>query len=482
MRAVKTKSLKLNMFLNSIRGIMAMLFPLITFPYVSRILGVENLGRFNFANSIINYFTLLAGLGITNYAVREGAALRQDREKLGYFADEMFTFNIISTVIAYLLLLIVIFSPLEISNYRSLLLILSLQVFLKTIGIEWVYTIYEDYLYITIRSIAFQILSLLLLFLFVHTRNDLNLYACITVLANAGSSILNYVHARNIVTIRFTKHVEWKKHLRPVFTMFAMALTVSIYVNSDMTVLGILSGDRAVGIYSVSTKIYRIIKSILSTILVVSIPRLSALYGSGKLTDFKTTALDIYSTLITVMMPTVTGIIILSKPIVLLISGEEFADAAPSLEILGIALLFCMAAWFWGQCILVPMKKENEVFKVTVISAALNLILNIVLIPLWQEKAAALTTALAEGCTYVWSLLKGRRMSGVIGTGMPYVKSAIGCIGILIVNTVLKDMIANNTVYVISTVAISVLVYVVIEFLLKNEAIFSLIKEIKHHA
>lgn len=467
------------MLLNSIRGIMSMLFPLITFPYVSRILGVENLGRYNYANSIVSYFILLAELGIASYAVREGAALRHDRKELDYFADEMFTFNIVSTVIAYLLMLIVIFLVPGMIGYQSLLLILSLQVILKTIGIEWVYTIFEDYLYITVRSIAFQLLSLILLFVFVHTRNDLNIYACITVLACAGSSILNYVHARKIVTIRLTNHVNWKQHLRPVFTMFAMALTVSVYVNSDMTVLGILSGDRAVGIYSVSTKIYRIIKSILSTILVVSIPRLSALYGSGKLTEFKITALDIYRTLITVMMPAITGIIILSKPIVLLISGEEFISATPSLEILGVALLFCMAAWFWGQCILVPMKKENEVFKITIMSASLNLILNFILIPLWHEKAAALTTVLAEGCTYVWSALRGRKISGVIGIGEIYLKSAVGCGGILIVNATMKCLIGNNTFYFIATVSASAVVYFAIEIMLKNEAVYSLLKEIK---
>lgn len=473
------KSLTLNMFLNSVRGIMSMIFPLITFPYVSHILGVENLGRYNYANSIVSYFVLLAGLGITNYAVREGAALRQDRNKLELFADEMFTFNIISTVISYLFLGIIFLLAPKMSRYRSLLFILSLQIILKTIGIEWIYIIYEDFLYITIRSIAFQLLSLMLLFIFVRTPNDLDIYACITILASAGSSIMNYVNAKKLVTIRLINRINWKKHLRPILTMFAMTLTVSVYVNSDMTILGIFSGDRAVGIYSVSTKIYTIIKSILSTILVVSIPRLSALYGSGNVTEFKTTALNIYRTLITIMMPSVTGIIILSKSIVLFISGEKFVDATPSLEILGIALLFCMAAWFWGQCILVPMKKEKEVFKVTVISAVLNLVLNFILIPIWQEKAAALTTVLAEACAYVWMLLKGRRMSAVVGTGMIYMKSAVGCVSILIVNIVTKSMIDNNVIYVIATVAISVLIYFIVEILLKNEAVYSLIREIK---
>ncbi len=409
------KSLKVNMVLNAARGVLSVLFPLITFPYVSRILGVENIGRYNYANSIISYFLLLSGLGIGSYAIRDGAAFRESKSELNRYANEMFTINMLSTVISYVLLIAVMLVFPGMKAYWTLLIILSFQVILKTIGIDWIYSIYEDYLYITVRGIAFQILSLIMLFCFVHTAEDLNIYALITVLANAGSSILNYIHARKYVNLRLTKKVDWKRHMRPIMIMFAMSLTVTIYVSSDITVLGILCGDERVGIYSVSTKIYSIVKSLLSTILIVSIPRLSAQFGTGRLEEFRKTANDIYSTLITAVLPAITGIIILSKPIVLLISGPEYAEASSSLAILGVALFMCMAAWFWGQCILVPMKKESEVFKVTLVSAVLNLVLNILLIPKWQENAAAFTTLLAEGCTLLWSVICGKKMSGVSG-------------------------------------------------------------------
>ena len=339
------KSLKLNMILNAVRGVLSVLFPLITFPYVSRILGVENIGKYNYANSIVSYFLLLSGLGIANYAIRDGAAFRENKSELNRFANEMFTINMLSTVISYALLIAVMLVFPGMKAYWTLLVILSFQVILKTLGIDWIYSIYEDYLYITVRGIAFQVLSLIMLFCFVHTAEDLNIYALITVLANAGSSILNYIHARKYVNLRLTKKVDWKKHMRPIMILFAMSLTVTIYVSSDITVLGILCGDERVGIYSVSTKIYSVVKSLLSTILVVSIPRLSAQFGTGRLEEFRETAKDIYSTLITAVLPAITGIIILSKPIVLLISGPEYAEASSSLAILGVALFMCMAAW-----------------------------------------------------------------------------------------------------------------------------------------
>ena len=479
MSVEEQKSLKLNMVLNAIRGILSVLFPLITFPYISRILGVENIGRFNYSNSILNYFVLLSGLGINSYAIREGASLRENRDALNRFANEMFTINMVSTAVSYALLIVVALTFSSIRGYWAMIAILSFQIVLKTIGIDWIYSIYEDYLYITVRGIAFQVLSLLLLFCFVHTQDDLNIYAVITVLAGAGSSVLNFIHARKRIKVGFSQTVDWKTHMRPIFVLFAMSLTVTIYVNSDITVLGVLCGDRVVGIYSVSTKIYTIVKGILSTVLVVSIPRLSAQFGTGRLVEFRATAKDIYETLITAMLPAITGIILLSKPIVLLISGPEYAEASSSLAILGVALFLCMAAWFWGQCVLVPMKMENEVFKVTLFSAVLNLVLNLVLIPKWRENAAAYTTLLAEGCAYLWSMYRGRKFSGITGVGKTFFKSTIGCMGIMLVAVLFQNVIHATVPYVLTTIVTSVIVYGAIEILLKNEALFSFLREIK---
>ena len=192
---MEQKSLKLNMILNAVKGLLGILFPLITFPYISKVLGVENIGKYNFAYSIINYFVLIAGLGIATYAVREGAYIRGDLQKLQRFSDEIFSLNIVSTVFSYLLLIVVVYITPKMQEYKILLFILSLQIMFKSLGVEWIYSIYEDYTYITIRSVLFQIISLILMFSFVKTDGDINKYAIFTVISAVGSNILNYVHS-----------------------------------------------------------------------------------------------------------------------------------------------------------------------------------------------------------------------------------------------------------------------------------------------
>lgn len=473
------KSLKLNMALNAIKGMMSIIFPLITFPYVSRVLGVANLGRYNFANSIISYLVLFAGLGISTYAIREGARIRENTEELESFSSEMFSINIWSTIASYGLFFALLLLVPKLRDYKAILIIFSLQIVFKTIGVEWLYSIYEDYAYITIRSIAFQIVSIILLFVFVNDRGDTNKYALITVISGVGSNVLNYVRSRKYISIRFTYDIDWKKHLKPILVLFAMTATVVIYVSSDTTMLGFMIGDYAVGIYSVSTKVYTIVKTVLSSVLVVSIPRLSALLGQNDMEGFSDTSNDIYKTLITVVAPAIAGIIILRKEIVLLLSSTDFISATSSLALLSIALFFCMGAWFWGQCILVPYKRENIVFKVTVISALVNIILNLILIPFWRENAAALTTIIAEGLSFVWCGIEGRKIVGLQGLLMHYLKVALGCLVIFGIGLITHSCDFSYISNIIIIVPTSVILYGAIEIIVKNETIISILRGLK---
>ena len=175
-------SLKRNASLNGVRTVFAILFPLITFPYATRVLQVANLGKVNFSSSIVNYFLLMAGLGVATYAIRGGAGLRNNPEKLNEFGNQVFTINLISTMISYLFLFTVLFTVPSLADYRLLLLIQSMSIIFTTVGVEWIYSIYEDYLFITLRSLAFQVLSLILLFVLVKDTEDYYLYALITVI------------------------------------------------------------------------------------------------------------------------------------------------------------------------------------------------------------------------------------------------------------------------------------------------------------
>lgn len=468
------KHLKINMILNGIKGLMGVIFPLISFPYVSKVLGVENIGKYNFSTSIISYFLLIAALGINSYAVREGAKLRENSREFCSFANEMFTINTLSTVLSYLLLVLTVVCVPKLHLYYVYIMILSLQIVFTTFGVEWVYSVYENYLYITIRSILFYCLSLALLFILVRDVDDLIAYCFVSVLSNAGCNILNFIHARKYCKLRLTRSVDWIRHLKPILILFSTQLATTIYVSSDTTMLGFLCNDTSVGIYSVSSKVYTIVKTILSSILVVSIPRLASFLGKNDKESYKRTCIDIYSTLITFVIPSILGIFLLRKEIVLLISDSTYIEATDSLAILCGALFFCLGAWFWGQCVLVTNGKEAYVLKATILSAIINVSLNFILIPLWKEKAAALTTLIAEMVAFILQSLEGRKIVTLSNINKTYLKVLTGCIPIVVVSEAARQFVDNMFFYVAFVILISVICYFGVEILLKNQAVYSL--------
>lgn len=476
---MKQKSLNLNMILNAIKGLMAVVFPFITFPYVSRVLGVESLGRYNFAVSIAGYIILLAGLGINTYAIREGARVRDNKEKFAKLSDQIFTINIFSTIFAYFVLAILLLVVPKFQDYTALILILSSQLIFTAFGTEWMYSIYEEYAFITIRSIIFQIVSIVLLFLFVKTENDVNIYAIISVVSSSGANIFNYFYAKKYHRVRLTKNVEFKKHLKPIMLLFAMAATVTIYVNSGTTILGFMSGDEAVGIYSVSAKVYTIIKNVVASVVIVSIPRISALLGGEKKEELSGTVKSIYGTLLTVVMPLAFGVAVLSKEIVLIIASEDFMRASPAIIVSAATMVICLCAYFWGDGILVPFKKEKIVLRATIISAIINVVLNIVLIPVFNETAPAIATLVSETNAFVMCMLYGRKLIGNIGGLKTAIKTIIGSLPIVIYAIFLKPVITNMYIYIVVLVALSGISYLVIELLLKNEVLYDILGKLK---
>ena len=192
------KSLSINVLLNTLKTVLGIIFPLITFPYISRVLGVENVGKVNFSSSVVSYFMLIAAFGISTYAIREGAKIRDNRKEFIEFSNQVFTINVLTTVLAYFLLGILIIFSAKIRNYTGLIIILSTAIVFVTIGADWLNTIYEDFGYITVRTLAFQIISLVLMFVFVKESGDYYKYAVITVISSAGGNLCNFFSSKKI--------------------------------------------------------------------------------------------------------------------------------------------------------------------------------------------------------------------------------------------------------------------------------------------
>lgn len=407
---------KRNTILNIIRSICTVVFPLITFPYISRTLLADGVGKINFGNSIVSYFSLFASLGITTYALKECARNRNSRESLSITASEIFSINVCSTLLSYAILALFIIFAKPLYNYRSLIVIQSTAILFNTLGAEWINSAMEDFAYITFRSVFFQGLSIVLMFIFVHQPEDYMRYAAITVLSACGSNIVNVFYRKKFCDIYFTFRMNVKKHLPPILLFFSMVLAQQVYVNSDITILGLYKSDYEVGLYSTSVKIYNIVNSVVASVSTVVWPQIAEAYKRGRQSDVNRLSKYSLNFIFVLGLPSIVGINVIAKELILLIAGEEYVGATMSLHILTVALLFSFLGGWIGSTMFLPNSKESICLIASTVAAVVNIVLNLVFIPFFGLNAAAATTAIAEGVSLIFLLLhfdKNMKIDGI---------------------------------------------------------------------
>ena len=447
----------------------SIVFPLITFPYISRTLQAENVGKINFGSSIISYFSLIATLGITTHAIRECSAVREDKDKLGKTASQIYSINILTTLAAYILLAVLLATYRKLDPYRYLIILQSLSIACTTIGADWINSSMEDFQYITIRAIVFQLISLILMFIFVHRPEDYMRYAVISLISSSGVCLTNIIYRRKFCKIRFTLNIDWRRHIEPIVFLFVMILAQNIFNNIDSTMLGLMHGDRAVGIYSVAHKLSGIVFQIVASLLWVVIPRLSLYYADADTEKLNSLLRKILGFNLTIGLPCVTGAIVLSQDIILVISGPSYIEATPVLQILmiGLAFRFCGEA-FLGNAILLPMKEEKTYMSICVVAAIINICTNYLLIPRFGVFAAAGTTAF---CSFFIFLLLWKKVHHIIrinNTLKLIVPPFLGCLSIVFICKIFS-IINNLWVRTATSIVMSAVAYGIVQIIFRNE-------------
>lgn len=469
--AKKQKSLAINAALNVTKTVLGIIFPVITYPYVSRTLGVNNMGIFNFSSAFISYFLLIAGLGVATYGIREGSAFREDKKKITQFISEIFTINVLATIISSIALIIIVFVAEPLDKYRPMILILSGEIIFTTLGVSWICNIFEDFYFIAVRTVAFQILSLILIFVVIKSSDDIGKYAWIVLLANSGANFLNFFYIqKNYCKFKITIHGDLKRHIKPILTIFSTNIAVIIYVSSDSTMLGLMLDEYHVGLYGTAVKIYTIIKNVLVSVLLVLIPRFSIMFSKTD-NDNKAAGLfsNVFKILTFVMLPMCTGLFMVSRDMINIVFGKEYEGSVLPFKLLCIAVSFSLYAYLYIQCVLIPVKKESIVFKATAIGAVINVILNLILIPLFGIVAAAITTIIAEFITFIVVHIYARKLIEYQNVKASFFKTIFGCALIALICFIsyyIEQPIIRLSISVIG----SAIVYVCAMIILKNEA------------
>ena len=465
------------MTLNLVRTIFTSIFPLISFKYVSAVLGQENFGKVNYASSIVQYFSIFAALGISTYGIRECAKVRDDKSKCDELANELFTLNVISLSISYSILAILLFFSKRLVEYRMMIVVQAVTIFFTTIGTDWINQAFEDFIFITFRTVFIQIVSLILILSLVKHKDDYLLYLTITSLGTIATNVMNAIYVRRYTTIKIRIHPSIFKHLKSVLLIFFMNLAISVYVSSDITVIGTVGNDSMVGIYSVGSKVYSAMKTIIAAVISVAIPRLS--YDSANNREHYYENLNcVLSAMSLVLVPIVIGIELVPEFAILLLSNATYFSAIPTVRVLGLALIPTMISTIVNNSILLIHRREKQILMNTVISAFVNLTTNIIFVRRYGFVAAAYTTLFSELMVATISIIQSK--STIKKLKIQKISNNISkniCGGIVIVLcyvlffTILKRSILTYLLFAI----FSAFSYITFEFFVQNEIVCLLV-------
>lgn len=475
------KSVKMNYLFNLINSSSQFLFPLITFSYASRIMMADGIGQVSFFQSIISYISLFTSLGIPMYAIREIAKVRDSPEKMMQITVEILSLYAFLTFFGYIAIAVICMTVTKVQTDIPLFLLLSTTIFFTAIGCEWFYQGIEDFKYVAIRGLIVKIVSIVLLFFLVKTKEDILWYGAYSVFGILGGNVFNF--------IRLRKYLHWNiidfhmlhpfRHFKPTLYVFALNVVTSIYLQLNNVLLGFMKNAEAVGYFTVATKIIVIVMSVFGSLSVVIMPRTSNLIAEGKMDEFETLIQKSYDFVLALAMPLTVGLIFISPSALLLLSGDGFAPAILTSQIVAFNILMVGLSGVMGIQVLYPLGKINIVILCTFIGAIINVLFNILLIPCYGHNGTAVAYMLAEVTVTISMFFIGRKYIPIRFLKKQYGHYILGSIIMGICLYLLSLLELNNIATLITMVIVGIVIYISILLILKDSIIMMMIKLIK---
>lgn len=388
------KSVSKNYIYNLVYQILLMVIPLITTPYLSRVLGAENLGIYSYTLSIATYFVLFGSLGVALYGQREIAYVRDDKDKLSKTFFEILFFRFVS--MAFSIFTFYLFFCLN-GNYKVYYRILLLELVANSLDISWLFQGLEEFKKITGRNIVVKLISLVLIFTLVKTKNDLWLYVVIYVLSDVIGNLSLWPYLPKYVNKVKPKRLNLKKHLRPILALFIPQIAVNIYTVLDKTMIGLISGNMvAEGNYEQSQNIVKTALTVVTALGTVVSPRIAnsmSNHDTEKINEYLSKS---FRFVWFMGIPVMFGIMGIANTLVPWFLGSEFNDSV-ALIMLGSPLIMAIGLNnVTGLQYLVPVKKQKLFTLSVVIGALFNFTLNSIMIPIYGANGAIIASVLAE--------------------------------------------------------------------------------------
>lgn len=388
------------------------LFPLITYPYVTRVLGAENIGICNFVDNLINYALILSTLGISVYGVREIARQGNDREKCAEVFSSLFSINCILSAAVIVILCVLTFCVPFFFPYKSYLLVGVGKIIFNLFLIEWFFQGIQEFKFITLRSVGVRFLYVVAVLLLVRDKSDTLMYFALMCATTAVGGVLDWIYAGKFVRFSFSS-IRLGVYFIPVLVFGVYSVLTAMYTSFNTVYLGLVSNDTQVGYFGVATKLHTVLMAVFTAFTTVMVPRVSYLLKQGEMSHLQNITDRIFSALCAVAIPLVIYCLFFAEDIVFLIAGDGYQGAVPAFRIIVFLLLVIAVEQIVISQFLLSSDSNKGVIIVCSVGAVVGLGVNLLLTSHIGAIGSAVSWGLSELAVLIAGLVLVKKNIGI---------------------------------------------------------------------
>lgn len=391
---MKKENIKINFIYQSAYQMLTVLLPMLTSPYIARVLGADGIGVYSYTYSIVSYFVMVAKLGLHNYGNRCIASVRDDKQKLNQTFSDLYSLHAIISILtmATYSIYVVRFG----GEYKPVFMIQGFYLIGQLLDMNWFYFGIEKFKLTVTRNTVIKILTVVAVFLFVKTKDDLWKYVLILAVGSAISESLVWLFVRRYVKFVKPNMQSYKHHIGPMAVLFIPSIAVSVYKIMDKIMLGSMSNTFEVGLYENAEKLINICLGFVTALGTVMLPRMSNLVATGHIKESKQMIQKSARFILILSYAMCFGLVGISRVFPTVFWGEEFEPCGKLLIGLAISLPFTAIANVARTQILIPQHRDKEFVIAVCVGAAVNFIVNFICIPKWNALGAVIGTICAE--------------------------------------------------------------------------------------
>lgn len=471
------KGLKNNFIYNSILTASNYLFPLLIYPYISRVLGLSNIGIVNFVDNLINYFVFLSMMGITTVGVREIAAARATPGRLNKTFMSLFMLTAITTFIAMVVLGVAMYTVPTLTQYRDLLYVGQIKLLFNLFMIEWLFTGMENFKYITNRSLIIRCLYVVCVFLFVRDASDYKLYYEILVAMVVINATVNFFYSRKFIRYSF-KGINLRPYYRAFLIMGAYMVLANVYVSLNPVWLGFVTDTDQVGYFTTATKLHALIMAVLLSFTNIVFPRVSNLLAEGKEEEYWEKISTAFDAICLFIFPTMVYMLVAGPELLHFVVGDGFEGSYTPLRIITPLILVIGIEQILVIQILMAKHQDKTVLLNSFLGAVVAMLFNVLLTAQLGADGSAIVWVLAESSIMLLSILAIYKKFHYL---LPYKRILTYCFSyapLLLILVILYNIIENDYAIICLLGVITVIYSVINEaFVVKNKVLLQLVKK-----